>query len=412
MDNQRNYNHFVFGIVLVALFLMAAPPAWADTYYVPDPGHLPDPIVTIQDAIDIAVNGDVILVADDTYTGDGNRDIDFLGKAITVKSVNGPTNCIINCQASKPQMHRGFYFHTGESSNSILEGFKIINGVALAGAAICCDNYSSPTIKNCVIADCDATDIGGGGIYCGNSDPEIVNCLITGNTSDIVGGAIMCWKSSPILKGSIICSNTAQDGAAIACLNQSNPAIENCTITDNQAGGSGGAIYTEYDSSPTLTNCILWNDTPDEISVVSGAPVVNYSNIQNGWSGLGNDNIDADPLFADAPADDYHLHWDSPCINTGDPAGDYTGQVDIDGDSRVHLGTVDMGADETGSNPADFDESGNVNLTDFAELAAAWLSSPADPKYDISQPADDLIDVSDLTVLADYWLWQAPWYIP
>jgi predicted outer membrane repeat protein len=406
MDNQRNYNHFVSVIVLVALFLMAAPPAWADTYYVPDP------IATIQDAIDIAVNGDVILVADDTYKGDGNRDIDFLGKAITVKSVNGPTNCIIDCQASKPQMHRGFYFHTGESSNSILEGFKIINGVALAGAAICCDNDSSPTIKNCVIADCDATDIGGGGIYCGNSAPEIVNCLITGNTSDNVGGAIMCWKSSLVLKGSIICGNTAQDAAAIACLNQSNPAIENCTITDNQAGGSGGAIYTEYDSSPTLTNCILWNDTPDEISVVSGTPVVNYSNIQNGWSGLGNDNIDADPLFVDASADDYHLHWDSPCINTGDPAGDYTGQVDIDGDSRVHLGTVDMGADETGSNPADFDESGNVTLTDFAELAAAWLISPADPKYDISQPADNLIDLSDLTVLADYWLWQAPWYIP
>jgi hypothetical protein len=42
----------------------------------------------------------------------------------------------------------------------------------------------------------------------------------------------------------------------------------------------------------------------------------------------------------------YHLDANSPCINAGDPNGDYSGQVDIDGEDRVYNGIVDMGADE------------------------------------------------------------------
>ncbi|MHC4501634.1 MAG: hypothetical protein ACYS21_21310 [Planctomycetota bacterium] len=65
---------------------------------------------TIQKAIDSAFNGDTVIVADGTYTGPGNRDIDFLGKAITVRSESGPENCIIDCENSG----RGFYFDDGE----------------------------------------------------------------------------------------------------------------------------------------------------------------------------------------------------------------------------------------------------------------------------------------------------------
>ncbi len=48
-----------------------------------------------------------MLVADGIYTGEGNRDIDFLGKAITVRSENGPESCIIDCQGSEADPHRG-----------------------------------------------------------------------------------------------------------------------------------------------------------------------------------------------------------------------------------------------------------------------------------------------------------------
>ncbi len=88
---------------------------------------------TIQAAIDAAVDGDEVIVADGTYTGVGNRDIDFKGKAITVRSENGPDNCIIDCEREG----RGFYFHNGEDDRSILQGLTITNGYADHGGGIC-----------------------------------------------------------------------------------------------------------------------------------------------------------------------------------------------------------------------------------------------------------------------------------
>jgi len=95
-----------------------------------------------------------VLVADGTYVGDGNRDIDFLGKAIVVMSENGPEVTIIDCQGAG----RGFLFHSGEDTTSVIQRFTIQNGYASgtnphnsgSGGAIFCDN-SSPTILNCIL---------------------------------------------------------------------------------------------------------------------------------------------------------------------------------------------------------------------------------------------------------------------
>jgi hypothetical protein len=64
--------------------------------------------------------------------------------------------------------------------------------------------------------------------------------------------------------------------------------------------------------------------------------------VQGGYLGTG--NIDADPLF---DTDGIHLLEGSPCVNAGDPDGDYTDQADVDGEDRVQQCRVDMGADET-----------------------------------------------------------------
>ena len=84
--------------------------------------------------------------------------------------------------------------------------------------------------------------------------------------------------------------------------------------------------------------CIIWGDTPP---VVWGTASVTYSDVKGGWPGIG--NISSDPQFM---PDGYHLTNSSPCINAGDPDGNYTGQTDIDGNPRVMSGRVDMGADE------------------------------------------------------------------
>ena len=124
----------------------------------PGTGTQGDPFCTIQQGIDAAYDGDTVLVLDGTCTGDGNRDLNFGGKAITMISENGPDNCIIDCQGTEVDPHRGFYFHREEGSDSILSGLTIING------------YAPPypfSWRPC-----------GGAIYTGDSSPTITCCCI------------------------------------------------------------------------------------------------------------------------------------------------------------------------------------------------------------------------------------------
>jgi len=146
-------------------------------------------------------------------------------------------------------------------------------------------------------------------------------------------------------------------------------------------------MSNDFDSSPTLTNCILWgNSAPSGpqlyVSDTSSATVT-YCDVQGGWGGTG--NIDEDPLFigpngldgipgtADDQEDNVHLRGYSPCINAGDPGGDYSGQVDVDRQPRVAYGRVDMGADEVFPIAGDFEPDGDVDFVDFAIFANHWL---------------------------------------
>ena len=108
--------------IVTPILALPGAQAFADTLLVPD--EYP----TIQAAIDASVDGDVVLVADGSYTGDGNRDMDFMGRAITVRSENGPDTCIIDIQGSAQDPHRAFHFHSGETNASIVQGFTIQNG--------------------------------------------------------------------------------------------------------------------------------------------------------------------------------------------------------------------------------------------------------------------------------------------
>ena len=125
-------------------------------------GSVNHPFDAIQEGIDAALDGDTVMVADGVYAGEGNRDIDFLGKAIKVCSESGYENCYIHCEENG----RGFYFHLGEESDSILEGFLIHHGYIDGGngGGICCIN-SSPTISNCKLSFNQVRGGNGGGIY-------------------------------------------------------------------------------------------------------------------------------------------------------------------------------------------------------------------------------------------------------
>ncbi len=145
----------------------------------------------IQAGIDIAQNGDTVLVDDGIYKGEGNVNIDFKGKSITVKSRNGAEATIIDCE--KKLETRGFIFNNDETIDSVLDGFTIKNGVHIYGGGLYL-SYASPTIKNCVIDSNEARKNGswtgyGGGIYIFNADPIITHCTIIRNDSESIYGA-------------------------------------------------------------------------------------------------------------------------------------------------------------------------------------------------------------------------------
>ncbi len=377
----------------------------------------------IQDAIDDANSNDVIEVVEGTFTGTGNRDLDFKGKAITVRSKD-PNDwdvveaTIIDCNGTRSSPHRGFHFHSGEDANSVISGFTIINGYGdvndgyYAGGAIFCDSNSSPTINRCIIKnntnDKNNYDVDGGGIACYNgASPQILNCIVRDNTA-YYSGAISCWGSDLVMKGCIISGNSADCGGGISCYENGDATIVNCTISKNSADGYGGGGIFHQLSNATITNSIIWANqagvSGDQIDCYLNCPTIAYTDIQGGWSGTG--NINSDPCFVNADANNFHIEPNSPCRDEGDPCGDYTGQTDIDGDPRVMGPFVDIGADEVEC---------YAGMPDYDQWVAAgkpecWCyprqcHGDADGKTESSgkPPVTYWVGNNDLTILGTSW---------
>lgn len=412
----------------------------------------------IQAAIDDSNDGDEIIVTDGTYTGPGNRDIDYGGRAITIYSQSGPDFCIIDCNGTEAEPHRGFYFHNGEDANSVLQGITIKNGYSssAAGGIACVD--SSPTIIDCRIIDCTAVSAGGG-IYCGGGAPTVLQTQISGNSAQWGGGLYGCAGSFEqceitantaqsrggglydcfcSLKDCTISGNRASFGAgigychigpAVNCLITANSAdangggvyfsdiaLENCTITGNRALDSGGGIWR---SSGLIENCIIWdNNAPSAPQIYDSSTPV-YSCIAGG-AGLGLGNIDIDPCFV-LPG-----RWDT----NGTP-DDTNDDVWLDGD--YHLKTyayrwdvnslwwtwdenssrcIDAGnpgcdlADEPLTVPPDpqneWGHNVRINMGRYGGTAQASMA-PYD-WYLLCDLTNDLkVDIDDLKPFADYW---------
>jgi beta propeller repeat protein/parallel beta-helix repeat protein len=273
----------------------------------------------IQHAIVSASEGDYILVNEGIY----HEKINFKGKNITVssKEPNNPAVIAATVLTSDGQI---VTFSNNEDANSILCGFTITGGNR--------------------------------GIYGSNASPSIQNCNIYGNFS---AGISLYDESKPIITHCSIVANTGSgiemrprksgrkkyynypniSNCIIAANNQygifgGNPTITNCTISDNPQGG----IYDNFIFT-VVTNSIIYNNGDGSVTaqIYDDRSIVTYSNIQGSWQG--DDNIDADPLFADSDSGDYHLkseagRWDpisqswiedtesSPCIDAGDPNSD------------------------------------------------------------------------------------------
>lgn len=318
---------------------------------------------TIQSGIDAAVDGDVVIVADGTYRGDGNRDIDYSGKAITLRSENGPANCVIDCQGSYPEPHRGFFFHSGEDNDSVVEGFTIIGGSNLGGAGIF-GRDCSPVIKNCIIRNNACLKSSGGGINITGSDALIIDCVFYDNAAER-GAAIACGRGVKIINCLIFNNWASSGGGGIYCMSEDTEII-NCTIVKNTATFFGGGVYCGWDADVQAANCIIRGNKSPYRDRVKGLDIalsrdahltVRYCNVKGGhalteppekvsWE---EGNIDAAPKFVSW--NNYHLLADSPCIDKGDNFP-VTVDTDLDGNHRItdgdrdRLAVVDMGVFE------------------------------------------------------------------
>lgn len=457
----------VVGVVILGLLapLAAAQVTWyVDDDAASDPGpgdpSIGDPLEdgtashpfdAIQEAIDAAGDGDTVVILDGLYTGPGNRDLDFGGRTITVRSQNGPANCIIDCQGSSADPHRGFHFHNLETPNARLEGLTITGGYESQGGGIYCEGESSPTIAECVISQNTAVSYGagirlrgsrarivnckilnnyclndGGGISCANrADAFIYNCLVADNTAASDGGGLHFRDRSPVhVANCIVTGNSAAIAGGITC-HSSSPHFTNCTIVSNSATSRGGGFWLYFYSNPLIRNSILWNNTPDEIHPNGSGDnaQVRFCVVEGGWA-PGYAIISSDPMFVD-PAGDFELQAGSPCIDAGSNCYAELDHVDLDDDgvllepvpldwagegrffddpdvpdtgAFIFAPTIDIGALErggTGLTPClgDIDGDRNVNLTDLGHLLGAFGAAGGD------LDCDSDTDLADLSIV-------------
>lgn len=291
-------------ITVITLLLVASPGvAQAGTLTVGSgPGY---DFNAIQAAVDAAKSGDTILVAQGTY----NENISFNAKDIVLTSTDPhDPNVIAGTVIQGDGTTSVVTIGDNKTYKTRLLGFTITGGDnAVSGGGICVNNpYSSyrPEIIKCVIRG-NRADYGGAISGCKGM---IVNCLIVENEANILGGGVHDSDNSEIV---------------------------NCTIANN----IGGALDN---CRGRAENCIIWGNGDNPITN-SAQPV--YSCFPGGTSGEG--NIDANPKFVDPDNDDYHLQFDSPCIDAGSNgrAMDFVVPYDLDGYPRI-IGTVDMGAYE------------------------------------------------------------------
>ena len=251
-------------VLAVLVFVVHACPARAGVL------NVPGEYATIQQAIDAADDGDLIVVAPGTYSGPGNVELNSLGRDLTIRSQDGPDSCILDAQ----HLGRHFVFETGETSDFLIDGFTMRNGSAWEsesavgeGGAVLCDNGSSPLFRNCRFVRNEAF-AGGAVIATSSSHPRFENCTFGHNRATWGGALGVVDFSSPSLHHCSFTNNSARIGGAIVgwfgwyFSDDSGPDIDQCEFAGNHAldtvtmPSAGGALYL-FRSYPYVSRCIF-----------------------------------------------------------------------------------------------------------------------------------------------------------
>ena len=264
--------------------------------------HVPADYSSIRIALEASSPGDTIILADGTYSGEGNRDLQVTS-SISIRSQSGdPESCILDCEDSA----RAFHF-TGGNTNASLAGLAIVNGYEWQGGAIRIEDDAHISLYDCVISDNYSTGAGGG-IYLVDAQASLDRCLISRNYAEgQAGGVLIAGRFSHV-------------------------DFSQCTVVDNASGiyeASGVWMNaTPYYQGPYLlasfTNCILAYNSWGQTSCINHSEASfectdvypnddSSPNCFQGYAGI-NGNITSKPFFCDRYNGDYSLGVESPCL--------------------------------------------------------------------------------------------------
>ncbi len=258
---------------------------------------------SIQAAIDAAAPRDVIQLAYGTFTGPGNRDLDLAGKTLTIRSLGGEAQaCIIDCQGSAADPHRGFDFHTQEDADTRLEhitvrggwaegddvfndgtggALRIVGGAAptligvvlrdntaMSGGAVWVHD-AAPTFDRCVFSDNTAWWGSGGALnlYAATLTEPIADCVFRGNASHQTGGAVASASSEFRLERCLFAANRVNaggGGGGLECFTSTVCEVVDCTFADNVAVGGGGGAYVWGGAECTFERCTFAGNSADD----------------------------------------------------------------------------------------------------------------------------------------------------
>jgi hypothetical protein len=309
---------------------------------------------TVQAAVDAAVAGDTVLVAEGEYF----ENIGVIDKTVLVIQGAGPGRTIINGDQS------GSVVFFQDAVDVVLDGFTLTNGLGsedsyerARGGGVSAFGSSVGAIRNCVISD-NVLAAGlhnyGGGIHWSGGSLTLVNSEIVSNrTFGVNGYGVGVYLNSVdvVMQNCRITENEGlssgnNTGGGIMFVSSCTGLARNTTIARNVASeGAGVKAGTDPPlTDPHLQNCIIYGNTGASGVQIAGTEIwVESSDIEGGWPGEG--NIDADPLFVDPDQGDYRLQRGSPCIDAG--GNEYVladlFDLDHDGDSEEPF-PFDLGA--------------------------------------------------------------------
>jgi parallel beta-helix repeat protein len=246
-----------------------------------------------------------------------------------VSQIGGGVDCV---QAS-PQIVGNEFLH----NEAYYGGGLGIGGDSTAAAAV---------VSNVFVGN---TATYGGAIEGGGQPspaPAVVfagNVIARNEASQFGGGAHLYGFSLVI--NNVVFANSALKGGGFYCGSPS-PAdlvFANNTIVGNSASDRAGGIGYQG-TNADVANCIVWGNAPTQIDGIGPVPEVTYSDVQGGFAGQG--NVDVDPLFVDQAGGDLHLLAASPCRGAGSPSAKQVPSIDLEEDPRATPNAIDIGADE------------------------------------------------------------------